>query len=131
MRITLCGSARFENEFKKVNRVLTLAGHVVYSLAVYPSDMNGNKDWYSPHQKLILDEVHFEKIRNSEGIYIIAPGGYIGESTKREIELAYSLKLMIMCSYPLTYLDIPIIRTCPFAGCTDPTRKPPCSLCYE
>ena len=131
MKITLCGSARFEDKFKEINRRLTLAGHVVYSLAVYPSDMNG-KDWYTPEQKIILDKVHLEKIDNSHAIYVIAPGGYVGESTKREITYAIQNRKQVMCAYPLTEFGVGvIIRTCPFNGCDDPTKIPPCSICYE
>lgn len=84
MRITLCGSAKFEKEFKEWNKNLTLAGHVVYSLACYPSD-NGGKDWYDQDQKSILDIMHLAKIDNSEAIVVINENFYIGESTKREI----------------------------------------------
>lgn len=50
MLITLCGSARFEKEFKEINERLSLEGHVVYSLAVYPSD-KPCKNWYTAEQK--------------------------------------------------------------------------------
>lgn len=85
MRITLCGSAKFEQEFKEWNELLTLAGHVVYSLAVYPSDHGGDKDWYTPSEKTMLDLVHKRKIDNSEAILVLNVGGYIGESTQSEI----------------------------------------------
>src|SRR5579863_9039742 len=84
MRITLCGSAKFENEFKEWNKKLTLAGHVVYSLACYPSDCGG-KDWYNQDQKNMLDVMHLAKIDNSDAIVVINKDYYIGESTQREI----------------------------------------------
>lgn len=87
MKLTLCGSARFEKEFKKADKLLSLAGHVVYSLAVYPSDAEG-KDWYTAIQKDVLDTVHKLKILNSEGIVLIAPNGYIGDSTRSELRFA-------------------------------------------
>jgi len=88
MIVTLCGSARFEKEFKEANKILTLAGHVVFSLSCYPSDFGG-KDWYTEEQKLMLDKVHKEKIRCSEAIYIVSDGtGYYGDSTKSEILFA-------------------------------------------
>lgn len=128
MKITLCGSARFESGFKLANERLSLAGHVVYSLAVYPSDKNGQKTWYTDDQKATLDRVHLEKILNSDAIYVIAPGGYIGESTKREIEYAKRHGKKVLCAYPL---GDGAIRTCPFEGCHDPVTVPPCALCYE
>ncbi len=88
MIITLCGSARFEAQFKQWNQALTLAGHVVFSLAVYPSSHKGNKDWYTPEQKKMLDLVHCKKIEASDAICVINPGGYVGESTASEIKYA-------------------------------------------
>ena len=36
--------------------------------------------------KEMLDKMHRQKIDLSDEIYVINPGGYIGESTKSEIE---------------------------------------------
>lgn len=88
MRITLCGSARFEGAFHEWNKKLTLAGHTVYALAVYPSFMEGNKNWYNEDQKTLLDLVHLDKISNSEAIVVIDVDEYYGDSTKREIAWA-------------------------------------------
>jgi hypothetical protein len=88
MKLTLCGSSRFEQEFHEWNEKLTLTGHVVYGLAVYPSFHDGNKDWYGIEQKQTLDLVHLAKIDNSDAIVVINVNGYIGESTRREIEWA-------------------------------------------
>lgn len=93
MRITLCGSARFEDAFKRLNKALTLAGHVVYSLAVFPSD-EVNKEWYTKDEKETLDLVHLAKIDNSDAIVVIDGDiiskacSYIGESTTKEIAWA-------------------------------------------
>lgn len=84
MRITLCGSAKFEDEFKRMDKLLSLQGHVVYTLSVYPS-YEGNKEWYTREQKIILDNVHRLKIDNSDAIFVIAPNNYIGKSTEEEI----------------------------------------------
>jgi hypothetical protein len=88
MRITLCGSAKFESAFHEWNKKLTLAGHTVYGLAVYPSSMEGNKDWYNEQEKIILDLIHLDKILNSDIIVVIDVDGYTGFSTKREIQWA-------------------------------------------
>lgn len=128
MKITLCGSARFEEQFKEVNERLSLAGHVVYSLAVYPSD-KGGKDWYTDQQKAMLDQVHLDKIDASDAVYAIAPGGYIGESTAREIAYARKQGKKLLCAYPLSEKGFE--RTCAFKGCFDLTRRGPCALCYE
>jgi hypothetical protein len=88
MRITLCGSTRYEKLFHYWNEKLTLAGHVVYGLAVYPSSKQEVKDWYTEDQKTMLDLVHFAKIDNSDAIVVLNQGGYIGISTAREIKWA-------------------------------------------
>lgn len=101
MKLTLCGSARFEKEFKEWNKRLSLAGHIVYSLAVYPSDAGG-KDWYSKGEKETLDVVHLGKIGNSDAIVVVNPGGYTGESTQREIQFAKNQRKRIFCTdHPL------------------------------
>lgn len=88
MRITLCGSAKFENRFIEWNERLTMKGHVVYSLAVMPSS-KGDKNWYTLEQKTILDQVHLAKILNSDAIVVLnEDGGYYGESTTNEIRWA-------------------------------------------
>ena len=83
--ITLCGSTRFMNEFEKANTRLTLQGNVVFSVATTAYEGSQN---VSDEQKKLLDKVHFEKIRLSDEIFVINVGGYVGPSTKREIELA-------------------------------------------
>ena len=88
MRITLCGSAKFEAQFHEWNEKLTLAGHIVYGLAAYPSSHANNKDWYSEEQKQTLDLIHFAKIDNSDAIVVLNVNDYIGFSTRREIEWA-------------------------------------------
>lgn len=90
MRITLCGSAKFEEEFHQWNEKLTLAGHVVYDLAVHPSRKE-DKNWYGDNEsevKTALDLAHFMKISNSDAILVLNVNGYIGFSTKREIKWA-------------------------------------------
>lgn len=84
MIITLCGSARFERDFKAWNEALSLAGHAVFSLAVYPSD-KGQKDWYSADEKKAMDRVHKAKIGCSDAIVVLNRCAYIGDSTLSEI----------------------------------------------
>lgn len=95
MRITLCGSGRFEAQFKEWNERLTLAGHVVYTLSVYASFKDGVKDWFTDTQKATLDAVHKLKIENSDAILVLNVGGYIGESTRSEIDHAVNNSLYI------------------------------------
>jgi len=86
MRITLCGSRKFEESFHEWSAKLAFAGHVVYGLAVYNSLEEGKQ--LTEKQKTILDQVHFAKIDNSDAIVVLNKGGYVGESTANEIRWA-------------------------------------------
>jgi len=85
--ITLCGSARFEKHFHVWDEILTLSGHAVFSLGVYPSQ-KGSKEWHTDQEKEILDKTHLKKIQASEAIFVLNAFAYIGESTLKEIEFA-------------------------------------------
>ena len=97
MKITLCGSARFEEYFKFWNEMLSLYGHTVYTLSVYPSQKESGKDWYTDAEKLILDQVHLDKIDNSDAIFVVNPFAYLGESTLKEIKFAKQTGKQIFC----------------------------------
>ena len=82
--ITLCGSIKFKTEFMKVQEELTLDGNIVFT----PNFFNNLKDEMNIETKKMLDKMHRQKIDISNEIYVINLGGYIGESTKSEIQYA-------------------------------------------
>ena len=83
--ITLCGSIKFKNEFMKIQEKLTLEGNIVFT----PNFFNNiKKEEISLDTKKMLDEMYKQKIEMSDEIYVINYRGYIGESTKSEIEYA-------------------------------------------
>ena len=83
--ITLCGSIKFKDEFMKIQEKLTLDGNIVLT----PNFFNNiKKEKIDLKIKKMLDEMHKQKINMSDEIYVINVGGYIGESTKNEIEYA-------------------------------------------
>lgn len=86
--ITICGSLKFKNEMIEVAEKLELQENAVIT-PIYPT--NSNKDAYTDEQVDILDKMHKEKIKISDAIYVVNVGGYIGTSTKSEIEYAKSL----------------------------------------
>jgi hypothetical protein len=93
MIITLCGSTRFRKEFDEWNAKLTLQGHAVFSLGLFGkqgSDVGkpAENTPITDEQKVILDKVHKRKIGASDAIVVLNVGGYIGESTRSEIEFA-------------------------------------------
>ena len=83
--ITLCGLIKFKNEFIKVQERLTLEGNIVLTPNFF---YNIKKEQINEKTKKMLDEMHRQKIDMSDEIYVINLGGYIGESTKSEIEYA-------------------------------------------
>ena len=91
--VTLCGSTRFEAEFAEVHQRLTLAGHVVLGPALFHLPDLAGYDWDVDASDLRgrLGAVHLQKIRMADEVYVVDPGGYRGESTRREITYAESL----------------------------------------
>ena len=91
--VTLCGSTRFEAEFAEVNQRLTMDGCVVISLGMFSLPALPGYDWTADSSDLKgrLGRVHFQKIRMADEVYVVDPGGYVGESTRREIAYAESL----------------------------------------
>lgn len=86
--ITLCGSTKFRDQFREIERKLTMDGKIVFPPAFY-GKAEGLE--YSPEMAEHLWNLHIDKINISDGIYVINPGGYIGESTKKEIDYAKNL----------------------------------------
>jgi len=91
--ITLCGSTRFKDEFMKVQKDLTLKGNIVISVGLFghsgDDEVWENMDeWTLTKTKEMLDDMHKRKIDMADEIFVINVGGYIGDSTKTEIEYA-------------------------------------------
>ncbi|MFR2534384.1 MAG: DUF4406 domain-containing protein [Clostridia bacterium] len=82
--ITLCGSVKFKDEFMQVQERLTLEGNII----LIPNFFTNRNIEINIETKKMLDEMHRQKIDMSDEIYVINVGGYIGESTKNEIEYA-------------------------------------------
>ncbi len=91
--VTLCGSTKFEAEFAEVNQRLTMEGSVVISLGMFSLPDLSDYDWTADSSDLLgrLGDVHLHKIRMADEVYVVDPGGYVGESTRREIAYAESL----------------------------------------
>lgn len=90
MRITLCGSTRFKQEYAEANTRLSQAGHVVYSIAWAKEDESAATPGIKMDatMKENLDLVHLAKILNSDAILVVGKvdgSPYIGASTRREI----------------------------------------------
>ena len=84
--ITLCGSTRFRDAFLEVQKQLTLEGNIVISVGLFGH--SGDDEVWISGTKVMLDDMHKRKIDMADEIYVINVGGYIGESTRSEIEYA-------------------------------------------
>ena len=91
--VTLCGSTRFKNEFMEVQKRLTLDGNIVISVGLFghsgDSEVWENMDEGTlTKSKEMLDDMHKRKIDMADSIFVINVGGYIGDSTRSEINYA-------------------------------------------
>ena len=84
--ITLCGSTRFKDEFLEAQKRLTLEGNIVISVGLFGH--SGDDEVWTEGVKDMLDRQHLAKIDLADEIFVINVGGYIGESTRREIAYA-------------------------------------------
>ena len=84
--ITLCGSTRFKDEFLEAQKRLTLEGNVVITVGLFGH--SGDDVVWTEGVKEMLDRQHLAKIDLADEIFVINVGGYIGDSTRREIAYA-------------------------------------------
>lgn len=84
--ITLCGSTKFKDEYMKAQKDLTLQGNIVISVGLFGH--SGDDEVWTEGTKEMLDNMHKRKIDMADEIFVVNVGGYIGESTKSEIEYA-------------------------------------------
>lgn len=85
--VCLCGSTKFKDKFLEVARDFTLKGYIV----TMPMVFMHMGDEATFEDKIELDELHKAKISQADIVYIINVDGYIGESTRNEIEWAKEL----------------------------------------
>lgn len=87
--ITLCGSTDFFEEYDYAMLNLTMSGWAVFTIGTHR--FNDKQLVIEKNMKDMFEKLHFDKIRLSDAIMVIDKGGYIGESTKREIKFASKL----------------------------------------
>src|SRR5690242_6841383 len=96
MIVTLCGSMRFADDFARLEAELTLAGHLVLAPTVFPPGTSLEDD-----QIALLDRLHRQKIDLGDEVLIVNVGGYVGDSTRGEIEYARSRGIPVRSLEPL------------------------------
>jgi hypothetical protein len=88
--VCLCGSTRFMEAFEQANLKETLAGKIVLSIGGHTksdTDLMAAGE-LTEATKAMLDELHKRKIDLADEVLILNVGGYIGKSTRSEIEYA-------------------------------------------
>lgn len=88
--ICLCGSTRFMEAFHAANLRETLAGNIVLTIGC---DTKSDTQLMlagvlSGEVKARLDELHLRKVDLADEVLILNVGGYIGDSTARELAYA-------------------------------------------
>ena len=86
--VVLCGSTRFMEAFQDANLRETLAGKIVLSIGC-----NTKSDDYLIQSGIVINKealytLHLHKIDLADEVLVLNVNGYIGESTRREIEYA-------------------------------------------
>lgn len=94
--VCLCGSTRFGDAYSQAMKNLTLQGKIVLTVGLLGHqenlDMNGQI-------KSNLDKLHKRKIDISDRVLVLNVGGYIGDSTRSEVEYAEQIGV------PVDYLE--------------------------
>jgi cell division protein FtsB len=88
--VCLCGSTKFMEAWQAANLSETLAGKIVLSIGCNTkSDADLQRlGQLTPEKKAELDELHKRKIDLADEVLVLNVGGYVGDSTRSEIEYA-------------------------------------------
>lgn len=79
--VCLCGSSRFRAEMRELHGALSLEGVIVLAPAEIDAPL-------SSAQRDALGALHRHRIDLADRVLVVNPGGYLGESTRAEIEYA-------------------------------------------
>jgi hypothetical protein len=101
--ITLCGSTKFRDEFIAEQKRLTLKGNIVISVGLFGH--SGDEEVWTETTKVMLDDMHKRKIDLADEIFVINVGGYIGSSTRSEIDYAIRTNKVVNYLEPLQNIN--------------------------
>jgi len=105
--ICFCGSSRFVGEMAILMWEFEKLGNICLGLHLMPDGYGEHKGYGKKYDHLAelegvaekMDELHLRKIDLADKIFVVNRNGYIGESTRREIEYAKKL------GKPIQYLE--------------------------
>lgn len=95
--VALCGSTRFWEQMQEANVRETAAGKIVVAPGCNMKEPHAlwAGDDQADELKQRLDDLHRRKIDLADEVLVVAPGGYIGDSTRGEVDYATRLGLPI------------------------------------
>lgn len=93
--VTICGSMRFEDKMMEISKELEIKNKYVVIQCIYSNDK------FTEKEQQILSDLHYNKIKISDAIYVVNVNGYIGNSTDKEIEYAKKLGKEVMYLEPI------------------------------
>ena len=93
--VTICGSMRFKDKMIEISKELEIKNKYVVIQCIYSNDK------FTEKEQQILSNLHYNKIKISDAIYVVNVNGYIGNSTVKEIEYAKRLGKEVMYLEPI------------------------------
>lgn len=96
--ICYCGSLRFKTAFQHAEWQSVVDGNIALLPCCMFVDIQREHGVESEYKKK-ADELHLMKINICDEVFVLNVGGYIGESTRNEIEYATSI------GRPINYLE--------------------------
>lgn len=96
--VCICGSSRFIQEIAVKGWELEKAGEIVLSMHLLPSTYPGVQADHQAEAEGVaeqMDELHLRKIDLADRVLVMNIGGYIGESTQREIRYALEQRKIV------------------------------------
>jgi hypothetical protein len=89
--VCLCGPLRNMDAYRQAEYDLEMQGVIVLAPSFLPgASTHDGMTGCTPEEKIMLDQLHKRKIDLSDAVLVINVGGYIGTSTRSEIEYAES-----------------------------------------
>ena len=93
--VTICGSMKFKDKMMEIAKELEVKKKYVVIQCIYSNDK------FSDEEQKNLADLHYNKIKISDAIYVINVNGYIGNQTSKEIEYAKKLGKEVMYLEPI------------------------------
>lgn len=100
--VCICGSTRFLDQMAIAAWEMEKQGILVVGPHLLPASYPGVKPSHQAEAegvREILDELHLRKIDLCDEVYVVNVGGYIGESTRNELEYAKKI------GRPIRYME--------------------------